>query len=71
MPAQSPVSAAFWMVARSPRGPNARTAPTQRYSNRADAAAAAQALADTSGEFFVLLAAVETIHPRNTEDMLF
>jgi hypothetical protein len=67
----TPIPAAFWMVCRSPRGPNAKTAPTQRYSTRADAARAAQELADQTGEKFVLLAAVETINPSRDQRALF
>lgn len=65
------ITASFWMVARSPRGPHTKTAPTQRYSTRAVALRAAQALADESGEMFVLLAAVETVRPGDTAPGLF
>lgn len=61
---------AFWMVCRSPRGPGARTEPKQRFSIEADAAAAAQRLADETGHPHCLLAATRTIWPRGQTDKL-
>jgi ribosomal protein L11 methylase PrmA len=56
-------------AARSSKPPP--SIPTQRYTTRADAARAAQELADQTGEKFVLLAAVETINPRTDQRALF
>lgn len=62
-----PDFAKFWMIARKPTGAHSRTNPTQRYSHRADAVAAARKLAGDTNAQFVLLEAVEIIRP-GTDD---
>lgn len=63
MPDARPVRPSFFMIARKPRGPGSVTAPTKRYSTRADAIADARRLADQTGAEFILLEATETIRP--------
>ena len=65
-----PSFARFWMIARKPTRAATRTEPRQRYSHRADAVQAAQKLADQTGAPFILLEAVETIHPKQDEGSL-
>lgn len=63
-------AARFWMVCRSPRGPQSTTEPRQRYHSLSEARRAAQALADQTGEPFVVLEATETRWPTTGQQPL-
>lgn len=53
----------FWMVCRAPTGPQSVTEPRKRYPTLDAARSAAQQLANQTGAEFVVLEAVQTIHP--------
>ncbi len=56
----------FFMVAQKPTHPNAKTAPKVRYSSGIKAHEAAQKLANNIGKPFVVLEAVATVNPKDT-----
>jgi len=56
----------FFMVAQKPTHPNAKTAPKVRYSSEIKAHEAAQKLANSIGKPFVVLEAVATVKPKDT-----
>lgn len=62
--------ARFWMVARSPRHPGAKTAPTTRYGSLSEARRAAQDLANQSDAPFVVLGVEETVWPDTAQPAL-
>ena len=64
MPPHAP---AFWMVCRSPRHAGAKTEPRQRYASLPEAQSAARDLARANDAPFVILAAVETVWPRDDD----
>jgi len=56
----------FFMVARKPTFPQAKTAPKVRYATDTEAHEAAQKLANSSGNDFVVLEAIATVCPKDT-----
>ncbi|MGK7653179.1 hypothetical protein ACSQ76_12410 [Roseovarius sp. B08] len=58
-----PAFARFWMVCRKPTAQHHKTEPRQRYSHHGDAVTAATRLAEQNNADFVILEAVEIIHP--------
>ena len=56
----------FYMVCRSPRFPGAKTQPRVRYATLEAARTAAQKLANDTGNPFTILAATETVKPKDT-----
>lgn len=57
---------AFYMVCRSPRFEGAKTEPRVRYPTLEAARAAAQKLANQTSNPFTILAAAETVKPKDT-----
>ncbi len=57
--------ARFWMICRKPTGPHSKTEPRARYETRADAAKAAQKVADQTGKRMLILEPVGEIAPRD------
>ena len=53
----------FWMVARQPRGPRARTEPKMRYATWEAAAEDAAELARTNGHPYVILEVRDVVEP--------
>lgn len=53
----------FWMIARAPTHPKARTEPKARYASKSEARDAARKLATDTNAPFVLLEMVELIDP--------
>jgi hypothetical protein len=58
-----PKFARFWMVCRKPTGPHSKTEPRRRYSRLADARDTAEQLAAKEDAQYLILEAVEIIHP--------
>jgi len=57
----------FFMVAQKPTHPQAKTTPKQRYASDIEAHAAAQKLANQTGNPFVVLEAVATVAPKDSK----
>jgi hypothetical protein len=56
----------FFMVARKPTHPQAKTTPKVRYATDIEAHEAAQKLANATGNPFVVLEAIATVRPKDT-----
>ena len=56
----------FFMACRSPSFPGAKTEPRVRYPTLEAARAAAQKLANQTSNPFTILAATETVKPKDT-----